>query len=347
MTRETPVVVVGAGLAGLTCAYRLSQAGIAAEVFEARERLGGRCWSAREVSDGQIAEHGGEFIDPDHFQLLGLIDELGLEVEERGAAGRAEVPTDGLYVIGGHPVARDAVEADVPAFIAALAADLARAGESWTYDRAGPEARQLDTLSVQQWLEAKLPDASAPLGSLLRTLVLNMFGVASGRLSSLVLLELFAPLVEERDQSLFGWIGRTMESASHVRGGNDLVVSGMAERLGAGSIHTQTPLEMVRRTDAGRVAMRFGGLDEEVVADRAVLTLPFATLREIEFGGAGFSDEKVASIRELGMGTNTKLLLGLDRRVAAHASWRGFAAKDGPDMFVWDSSVGQPEPPAY
>ena len=233
------------------------------------------------------------------------------------------------------------------AFIAALAADLARAGESWTYDRAGPEARQLDTLSVQQWLEAKLPDASAPLGSLLRTLVLNMFGVASGRLSSLVLLELFAPLVEERDQSLFGWIGRTMESASHVRGGNDLVVSGMAERLGAGSIHTQTPLEMVRRTDAGRVAMRFGGLDEEVVADRAVLTLPFATLREIEFGGAGFSDEKVASIRELGMGTNTKLLLGLDRRVAAHASWRGFAAKDGPDMFVWDSSVGQPGTSAY
>ena len=38
------VVVVGAGLAGLACAHRLAQHGVAATVFEARDRLGGRCW---------------------------------------------------------------------------------------------------------------------------------------------------------------------------------------------------------------------------------------------------------------------------------------------------------------
>src|SRR4029450_415416 len=37
------VVVVGAGLAGLTAAYRLKQAGVTAEVHEASDRLGGRC----------------------------------------------------------------------------------------------------------------------------------------------------------------------------------------------------------------------------------------------------------------------------------------------------------------
>jgi Monoamine oxidase len=39
------VVVVGAGLAGLTCAYRLKRSGIIATVYEANTRLGGRCWT--------------------------------------------------------------------------------------------------------------------------------------------------------------------------------------------------------------------------------------------------------------------------------------------------------------
>ena len=43
------VVVVGAGLAGLTCAYR--QAGrISAQVYEAADRVGGRCWTLRGAS---------------------------------------------------------------------------------------------------------------------------------------------------------------------------------------------------------------------------------------------------------------------------------------------------------
>ena len=39
------IVVVGAGLAGLTAAYRLKQAGYAADVHEASDRVGGRCWT--------------------------------------------------------------------------------------------------------------------------------------------------------------------------------------------------------------------------------------------------------------------------------------------------------------
>ena len=50
------VVVVGAGLAGLTCAYRLRQNGISADVFEARDsRLGGRCWTVRGFRHEQVA----------------------------------------------------------------------------------------------------------------------------------------------------------------------------------------------------------------------------------------------------------------------------------------------------
>ena len=39
------IAIVGAGLAGLTCGYRLKQAGLNAQIYEASSRVGGRCWS--------------------------------------------------------------------------------------------------------------------------------------------------------------------------------------------------------------------------------------------------------------------------------------------------------------
>jgi len=61
---EPTVVIVGAGLAGLSCAYRLSRHGVAATVYEARERLGGRCWTLRGFFENeQTGEHHGQYID--------------------------------------------------------------------------------------------------------------------------------------------------------------------------------------------------------------------------------------------------------------------------------------------
>src|SRR5438105_1203077 len=64
---KTRIAIVGAGLAGLHCAYRLRQAGVVAHVYEASHRVGGRICTARGVfANGQIAELGGEFINTNH-----------------------------------------------------------------------------------------------------------------------------------------------------------------------------------------------------------------------------------------------------------------------------------------
>jgi monoamine oxidase len=61
--RETDVVVVGAGYAGLTAALRLTQAGRSVVVLEARDRVGGRVYTET-LPDGTWLDFGGTWIGP-------------------------------------------------------------------------------------------------------------------------------------------------------------------------------------------------------------------------------------------------------------------------------------------
>jgi monoamine oxidase len=86
MTNSTyvDVVVVGAGMAGLTAARALGEAGLKVLVVEAQDRIGGRIWT-RHIGDEAI-ELGAEFIHGRPPELWALIDEAGLETYERDGA---------------------------------------------------------------------------------------------------------------------------------------------------------------------------------------------------------------------------------------------------------------------
>ncbi|OKH54527.1 hypothetical protein NIES2101_06860 [Calothrix sp. HK-06] len=61
------VLIVGAGIAGLTAGYRLKQAGVPVDIIEVRNRVGGRIYNAHNVGGtGIYADIGGEFIDTAH-----------------------------------------------------------------------------------------------------------------------------------------------------------------------------------------------------------------------------------------------------------------------------------------
>jgi monoamine oxidase len=76
------VVVIGAGMAGLTAARALAEAGLKVLVVEAQARIGGRILT-RHVGDEAI-ELGAEFIHGRPPELWALIEEAGLETYERG-----------------------------------------------------------------------------------------------------------------------------------------------------------------------------------------------------------------------------------------------------------------------
>ncbi len=83
-------IVIGAGLAGLSAANELREAGNDVIVFEGRDRVGGRVWS-RELENGAVVEMGAEFILPDNTEIRELADRLGLGLWDKGMRyGRRE-----------------------------------------------------------------------------------------------------------------------------------------------------------------------------------------------------------------------------------------------------------------
>jgi monoamine oxidase len=85
MTDSSPeIVVVGAGMAGLTAARALAEAGRKVLVIEAQNRVGGRIWT-RHIGNEAI-ELGAEFIHGRPPELWALIEEAGLEIYERNGA---------------------------------------------------------------------------------------------------------------------------------------------------------------------------------------------------------------------------------------------------------------------
>lgn len=83
ITNRPSCIVIGAGLAGLAAAYRLSKKGWQVVVLEAQGRLGGRVLTHRFKNDAPdlVCELGAEWIGEDHTRMLALCHEFGLETK--------------------------------------------------------------------------------------------------------------------------------------------------------------------------------------------------------------------------------------------------------------------------
>ena len=325
------VVVVGAGLAGLTCAYRLQQAGIHARVFEAQSRLGGRIFSLRNYFDaGQVVELGGEMIDTNHGHIRGLATELGLTLDDLDSTPELART---LWHFGG--VRRsdgDVVEAFRP-IAAAIERDLARVDEDLGY-RNSEAGRDLDQQSLAAWFDAH--DVRGWIRSLLDVAYTTEMGLPIDQQSSLNFLTSIDPTPEP-----FRIFGESDERY-HIRGGNDLLASELGKRLTT-QIEVGCVLEAISATAAGglTLTLRTGSGTRDVRASHAVLALPLTALRRVRLDVEIPSLQRRA-INELAYGTNAKLIIGFSSR-----PWRDAQRSDGstfsdlPYQTTWEASRAQ------
>jgi monoamine oxidase len=164
-TEQADVVVLGAGISGLTAAFRLRNAGHDVIVLEAKHRVGGRLDNVEiESRPGTFLELGGQWFGDGQDELMALADELGVE--------RFEV-----YVNGDHLLYRDdtlirfsdAAEAfspgpPLPTDQQAEFERVMRLVETMSRDVPpdapwdAPQADAWDSITFQSWLEQQLSD---------------------------------------------------------------------------------------------------------------------------------------------------------------------------------------------
>jgi oxygen-dependent protoporphyrinogen oxidase len=84
--RSDQVIVVGAGIAGLTAAHRLAAAGLQVSVLEAAQVPGGRM-STRAVGGG-LMEQGAQFLSTGYEIIPELLRTVGLDDQVVKVSGR-------------------------------------------------------------------------------------------------------------------------------------------------------------------------------------------------------------------------------------------------------------------
>lgn len=86
------VIIVGAGLSGLTAASLLATNGKSVLVLEARERVGGRTSSLVLNESGIRFDEGGQWIGPHQDHILQLATQLGVETFPQRFQGKTVRP---------------------------------------------------------------------------------------------------------------------------------------------------------------------------------------------------------------------------------------------------------------
>src|SRR5258706_7640336 len=169
------VAVVGAGLAGLTAAFRLKQAGVEVALYEANpERVGGRCWTERSFfAGGMTAEHGAERIDTRHQEIRDLAAELGLELYDHLADQKPGASVMAIHSLSG---GEGEVSSSETVVHRAFLADMARRGIPLggppSSDQLSAAEVALDAISVGDWIEVNVEGGLAsPAGQAFGTAI--------------------------------------------------------------------------------------------------------------------------------------------------------------------------------
>jgi monoamine oxidase len=333
---QPQIAVVGAGLAGLTCAYRLKQAGLNAQVYEASMRLGGRCWTIHDF-DPLVAEHGGELIDQAHTQVRQLAQDLGLNLDNLLQA--QPNGTEDFFWVNGARYSYSQLLADLNGIYQKLHKDLSVAGYPTTWNSYTQRGFELDHLSITQWLDESVPNGGSQsnLGRVLDVAYNIEYGAESSVQSSLNLIYLLG----YQGPGQFRVFGKSNEKY-HVVGGNDQIAKRLGDALG-GQISLGSVLTSIKLNAGGSYTLTFSKDvgTQTVVADHVVLALPFSLLRSVNYSKAGFEPLKLTAISELPMGTNSKLHVEFTDRFWYGAGNNGNTYADTGFQNTWEVSRAQ------
>lgn len=268
------VVIIGAGLSGMTAAWELSKQGHEVVVLEARDRVGGRTWSQR-LDNGAITERGGEYIFPTEFAIRRLSAEVGVPIMSHGVRYARRTYN------GAHQTYAEFSQSMVEA--KSTLQTMMNDGAS--------------TPSLNDVFEATV-GAGFTQHPLYRRLATS-YAADPAKINALSVF-----LHDAGDDD-----GPHIEDGGHFVGGNQSLTVELAKRLGA-AVRLESPIASVEQSATGvQVTLRDGSTVE---GDAAVVTVPFPILQGLPMNFE-LSEEMQTALSHRFMGVAAKLGVPVSR----------------------------------
>ena len=325
------VVVVGAGMAGLTATRLLRDGGAHVDLVEGGHRAGGRVRSLTSpFIGGRVVETGAEWVDTDHHRMIALLARFGIELAARGQEWGAirRYLFHGGQLLGAadlHDLDRSVDDQlarvdDAFESIAAAIADPARPDlhpdAAWHDSRsAGDVIADLDL---------------GPLADLFaRRNCQGEFAEEPSGVSSLFIAQQRAQMAAQADGSAV--------RAHRVVGGISALVGALVAELGRDTLSLGETVEAVAWSADG-VEVRTGR--RTIVADHVVFACSVVPIRSIAFDPI-LPESFGRAVAQLGYGTVTKTAV----QFAEHAWPNGYATTELAAQRIYETTEDQGDGP--